>query len=130
MKKKNVFISILLSIITLGIYSLFWSVDLIFDSSNLFDKNETKPFKKIMFMIITFGLYGVYWVYKVGKKISIKDKKIKDKSILYSIMNIMVIIFALYDSNIMKIIALLIGIGIISILQNDINKLIDHKKIK
>lgn len=67
--KRNIVLSIIFSIITCGIYQLYWIVKLNDEIVYLNRENEKNPTSGIMvllFSIITCGIYGIYWNYKMG----------------------------------------------------------------
>lgn len=68
LKKRSIGMCIVLSVITLGIYSLFWMVGL----ANDFASKNNEPAqggKLILLTIITFGIYFLIWNYKMGDSI-------------------------------------------------------------
>ncbi len=70
MKKRNIALIILFSIITFGIYYLYWFVKLTNDSNTMNPKEATTSGgKALLFSIITFGIYTFYWMYKLGEKV-------------------------------------------------------------
>ncbi len=71
MKKRKVVLAIIFSIITLGIYSLYWFVCLTNDSNELAESDKTASGgRALLFSLITFGIYTIYWMYKLGKKLN------------------------------------------------------------
>ncbi|MBD5631685.1 MAG: DUF4234 domain-containing protein [Clostridia bacterium] len=70
-KKRNVGLAILFTIITLGIYGIYWYVCLTNDSNKIApDKKTASGGLAILFTIISFGIYGYYWNYKLGDKLT------------------------------------------------------------
>lgn len=70
MKKRSIGLIILYSIITLGIYYLYWFVKLTNDSNTINPKEATASGgKALLFSIISFGIYSLYWIYKLGEKV-------------------------------------------------------------
>ncbi len=65
--KRDIAICIILSIVTCGIYSLYW-LACINDEINAIagKQNETSGVMVILLSIITCGIYLLYWYYKVG----------------------------------------------------------------
>lgn len=86
LKKRGVFVSILLSIITCGIYSYFWIGSLSNDISDCLGEQRNGAMDGFL-SFITCGLYLFYWNYKNGKKIAdIQDRvgiRPADNSVLY-----------------------------------------------
>ena len=70
-KNRNIAVCIILSIITLGIYGLYWFVVMTDESNALAPNNATTSGgKALLLTIVTLGIYGIYWVYKLGNKMS------------------------------------------------------------
>ncbi len=107
--KKDIVISVVLSLLTCGIYSLYWLVTMNDDANKVSNQYETSGVMVILLTIITCGIYGIYWNYKIGQKLyeagQRYSKDIKDNSILYLILS-------------------LFGFSIINycLIQNDLNK--------
>lgn len=69
MKKRNVFLAVLFSIITFGIYYIYWFIKLTNESNELAPKHATMGgFGAWLVSIITCGIYYFYWVYRLGQK--------------------------------------------------------------
>lgn len=73
--QKNIVVCILLSLITCGLYSLYWFVCLTNDSNAIADDYDTTGGMALLYTIITCGIYGLYWAYKRGEKIDIAKQK-------------------------------------------------------
>lgn len=58
---------IILSIVTFGIYGLYWLYCLASDINTLTGEEDSSGFKVLILSIITLGLYELYWLYKVGE---------------------------------------------------------------
>lgn len=106
---RNIAVSIILSIITCGIYSIYWFVVMTDESNKVSNDNSSSGILALVLTIITCGIYGIYWYYKMGQKMyqagKMHHKDIADNSILYLILG-------------------LFGFGIISyaLIQTDLNK--------
>jgi hypothetical protein len=68
MVKRNVGVSILLSILTCGIYTIFWIISVNNDAARLSGDKEDGGMA-ILLMLITCGIYSFVWMYKMGDKI-------------------------------------------------------------
>ena len=108
-KNRSIALSIILSIITCGIYGLFWYAFMVDDANKVSGEyDSTSGGLTILYSLLTCGLYKIYWSYKVGKQLynagSNYGKDISDNSILYLILS-------------------LFGLSIISdaLIQNDLN---------
>ena len=74
---RNIALAIILTIITCGIYGIYWMYVLNEDINKLSDHPEaTSGGMVILFTIITCGIYGLYWYYKMGERVEeIRAKK-------------------------------------------------------
>ena len=117
MKERNISLCILLSIITCGIYGIYWFIVMTDDVVRVSSAKEYKTSggTAFLFTLITCGIYGIYWYYQMGKSIysaqTDKGLNANDNSILYLVLG-------------------LFGFGIISycLIQNDLNKLIRNEQ--
>lgn len=115
-KERNIAVSIILSILTCGIYAIYWFI-VITDEAREVSGDESAPSGGIAFLLtlVTCGIYGIYWAYKIGKSMSIAKEKngmpADDNAVLYLILE-------------------LIGFNIIvsALVQNDLN-LIARKEV-
>lgn len=108
---RSIPLCIVLSIITCGIYSLYWMVKMNDDMNILSNEpNDTSGVTVLIFSIITCGIYTWFWYYKMGSKFDRINMQrglpTTNSSILYLLLGIF-------------------GLGIISmaIIQDNINKL-------
>ena len=70
MKKRNLALAILFSIITFGIYAIYWRICITNDSNEICPSEATASGgMAILFSIITLGIYNFYWTYKLGVKL-------------------------------------------------------------
>lgn len=115
MKERNIALCIFLSIITFGIYGIYWFIVMTDDVVRVSNGKEYKTSggTAFLFTLITCGIYGIYWYYQMGKSIysAQVDKGLNatDNSVLYLVLGIF-------------------GFGIISdcLIQNELNKLIQN----
>lgn len=118
MTKRSVGTVILLSIITCGIYFLFWYVDVTNDiEAELGSESDgscASGGMALLFAIITCGIYYFYWWFKQAKRMEqvgeLRSVRISDNSLVYLILS-------------------LFGLSIIGValLQSDINKVADAR---
>lgn len=110
-KKRDLVTSIILSIVTCGIYGIVWFIGLT-DDAKAASNDETLQSGGMAFLLtlITCGIYGFFWAYKMGKAINKarveKGMPDDDKSTLYIILQIF-------------------GLGIVNyaLMQNDLNEI-------
>lgn len=107
---RNIVLAVILSLVTCGIYGLYWLICMTDESNNLVDVNKTASGgMTILFTIITCGFYSYYWYYKMGKKLHEAGLKYgRDTS----------------DNSVLYIILAILGLGIVDyiMIQNDLNK--------
>ena len=65
-KKKSILMVILLTIITCGIYSLFWLYQTTQDLTEYSEDYRLTPGMSVLLTIITCGLYQIYWWYRIA----------------------------------------------------------------
>ncbi len=64
--QRSIVASIVLSIVTCGIYSIFWYYGIVNDYCRV-NGLEEKGGMVIVLTILTCGIYGIYWTYKMGE---------------------------------------------------------------
>ncbi|MCR5023785.1 MAG: DUF4234 domain-containing protein [Lachnospiraceae bacterium] len=87
---RNIVVCIILSIVTCGIYSLYWIYCLNEDINSLSgNENATGGGMVILFSIITCGIYSLYWCYKMGERVdTIKNQPGASTPILFLVLSI------------------------------------------
>lgn len=111
-KERNIATCIILTIITCGIYGIYWFIVMTDDAvkANNGKEYNTSGGIALLLTLLTCGIYGFYWYYKMGKALySAKQQKginSSDNSVLYLIFG-------------------LIGFGIVSdcLMQDELNQL-------
>ena len=107
---RDIAIAIILSIVTCGIYAIFWIISLANDANKVSDRpTDTSGGMVALLIIITCGIYGFYWNYKMGQKIHEAgqryNKSISDNSVLYlvlSLFGLQIVNYALMQSDLNK----------------------------
>lgn len=108
-KKRNIALCVIFSIITFGIYGIYWFVKLTDESNDVSGTPTASGGKAFLFTLITCGIYGIYWYYKLGEKIdtakSNRGEASSNSSVIYLILGIF-------------------GLGIVAycLAQNELNK--------
>ena len=109
-ENRNIALCIVLSIVTCGIYGLYWLYRIIEDlntASN--DSAPTSGGTVILLMLITCNIYGWFWLYKAGQQMN-RAKQLRglpqdpNASIIY-------LVLAIFGLNIVSY----------AIIQNDLN---------
>ena len=110
-KERNIAMCIILSIVTCGIYGLYWVVCLQDDTNALVGEYKTSGVMVLILSIVTCGIYGLYWAFKMGEKI---DRIKQSRGIPSS------------NSGVLYLILYLVTGGIVSdaLMQYEINKLV------
>lgn len=68
--ERSVAMCIILSIVTCGLYSIYWFICLTDDVNAIYGTpNATSGGMAFLFNLITCGIYGLYWAYKQGEKL-------------------------------------------------------------
>lgn len=108
-KDRNIALCVIFTIITCGIYGVYWFVCLTDDVNELVEDNSTSGVLALVLTLVTCGLYGLYWAYKMGEKL---DEAKQKRGISAS------------NGGVLYLIVFMLG-GIIAyaLIQNEINKL-------
>ncbi len=90
--KRDVAMAIILSIITCGLYGIYWFIVMTDESNNVSDEKTSSGGLAFLYTLVTCGIYRLYWNYKMGQKLYLAGKKynlpISDNSVLYLILTI------------------------------------------
>lgn len=106
---RNIAISIILSIVTCGIYGLYWFIKITDESKAVSNGTNANGLLAVIYTILTCGIYSIYWSYKMGQNMhaagKLHNKDISDNAVLYLILSIF-------------------GLGVVNycLIQNDLNK--------
>ena len=110
-ENRNIVTTILLSLVTCGIYGIIWFIKLTDDSNTACgEPNQTSGGMAFLFTLLTCGIYSFYWAYKMGENMQKAGqrygKPIENNSVLYLVLS-------------------LFGLGIVNycLIQSDLNKL-------
>ncbi len=108
-QERNIVLGIILSIVTCGIYGIYWFI-VLSDDVKEYSGDQEMMSGGIAFLLtlVTCGIFGVYWFYKLGKAMMVAQTNnnlpANDNSILYLFLE-------------------LFGLGIVNycLIQNDLN---------
>lgn len=111
MKERNIAVAIILSIVTCGIYAIYWFIQVTNEvKSYSEDATLTSGGMAFLLTLITCGIYGIYWAYKMGKAIEMAQNKnglnATDNSVLYLILEVLgfaIINYALMQNDVNQI---------------------------
>jgi hypothetical protein len=110
-KERGIGLAIILTLVTCGIYGLYWMYVLTEEVAVLSKDKAFNGGIAVILSLVTCGLYSIYWNYQLGEKIAKaqanKGDAVKDNGVLYLVLSFF-------------------GLGIISlaIAQSDVNKLV------
>lgn len=107
-KEKNIALCIILSIVTCGIYGIYWFVTLTDDTNTISGEAGTSGIVAFLLTAITGGIYGLYWAYKRGEMI---DKAHQNRGEAASNGGVLYLILFIFG-----------GIIAYALIQNEINK--------
>ena len=93
MKKRNVALCVILTIITCGIYGLYWMAQINNCVNELADPpKKTGGGVAVLLTIVTLGIYGFYWVYKMGglldAALAKRSMPTQNRSVIYLILQV------------------------------------------
>ena len=112
LKQRSIAVCIILSIITCGIYGIYWFIVLTDDANTASGTAGTTGGIAFLLSLVTCGIYGLYWMYKQGEKIdTAKTSRGQSSS----------------NTGILYLILAILGLGIVSyaLMQNELNQLAD-----
>ena len=70
-QQRNIAVCIILSIVTCGIYGIYWFICLNNDANTASNTFGTSGGVAFLLCIITCNIYGWYWAYQQGQKIDL-----------------------------------------------------------
>lgn len=114
-QKRNAVTNLILSIVTCGIYGIYWFITLT-DDSKVVANDQDSPSGGVAFLLtlVTCNIYGWFWAYKLGERV---DNAANMRGIGDGTSN----------SKILFIVLQLFGLGIVNyfIAQDKLNKCAD-----
>lgn len=109
-QQRNIAVAILLSLVTCGIYSIYWFIVLSDDVGRANENPKISGITAFLLNIVTCGIYGIYWSYKLGKEMFEANQKhgiaANDNSVLYLILSLFgfqIVTWAIIQSELNKI---------------------------
>ena len=91
--KRDIIVAVILSIVTCGIYSIYWFIVMTDDANKVSNDTTTSGVMAFVLTLVTCGIYGFYWYYKMGKKLyqagQMYGKDIADNSIIYILLGVL-----------------------------------------
>ncbi|NCE65156.1 DUF4234 domain-containing protein [Pseudoflavonifractor sp. 524-17] len=109
MKQRSIPMSIILTIITCGIYGIYWFVCITDETNRVSSRYGTSGGLALVFNLISCGIYGIYWGYKMGEALEEARAAHGEPSgslpVLYLVLNIFglqIVTYALIQSELNK----------------------------
>lgn len=92
-QRREIVTAIILSIVTCGIYGIYWFIKLNDEINYLSgNTNDTSGGVAFLLSVITCNIYGLYWMYKMGEKLDTvyvgKGLPTQSRGILYLILSL------------------------------------------
>lgn len=92
-EKREPALVLILSIITCGVYYLYWVYVASAEAQEFLGEQDTAPGLEVLLFILTCGLYTLYWDYKMAQKI-MKMQRIlglreTDNAVLYIVLDVL-----------------------------------------
>lgn len=109
--RRDIAVAIVLSIVTCGIYGIYWFINLVNDLNVASDTpDDTSGGMVFLLSLVTCGIYGIYWLYQAGKKVSYITNKYSGIA---------------SDNSIVYLLLAIFGFGIVdyALIQNELNKI-------
>lgn len=110
-QERNIALCIIFSMITCGIYSLYWFVCMTDDTNAVANEEGTSGVLALVLTIVTCGIYGLYWAYKRGELL---DKAKMNRGLPASNGGVLYLILYIFG-----------GVIAYALIQNELNKLAD-----
>lgn len=71
-EQRNIAVCIILSIMTCGIYGIYWFIRLTDETNEVSSRvGEINGVGAFLLSLITFSIFDLYWAYRQGKKLNI-----------------------------------------------------------
>jgi len=113
--ERNIAVYIVLSIVTCGLFAIYWFVVLADDIAILRGQDQPKGIVDLLLGFITCGIYFIYCMYQYPRYlVEIQHKKGQ----------------LINDISVITVVLSIFGLGIVSyaMIQNEVNKLIQQTK--
>lgn len=109
--QRNIALSIILTLITCGIYGIYWFIVLTNEVGRLSGDPDFTGLKHFLLSIVTCGIWSLVWAYQIGKHVAEAQRQ---RGMMYS------------DNSVIYLVLGLFGFGIVTyaLVQNDVNKMV------
>lgn len=86
-KRRSIVLSIILSLVTCGIYNIYWFIVLTNEINQASGRtNDTSGGLSYILIFVTCGIYGFIWAYKMGEKRDIVANENGSSNVIYLIL--------------------------------------------
>jgi hypothetical protein len=109
-QQRSIALAIILSVITCGIYGIYWFIAMTNDVGRLSGDPSFTGGKHFLLTLVTCGIWSFIWSYQVGKQVAEAQRQrgvmVSDNSVLYLILSIVglgVVTYALVQSDVNKL---------------------------
>ena len=107
---RNIVVSLILTIVTCGLYDLYWNAKQMKTMNGLLDRDELSFWTWFLVSIITCGIFHMYYEYKMGlalieiqEKYDMRvDNNLPLISLLLSIFGLSIVVDAIHQNEINK----------------------------
>lgn len=110
-EQRNIALSIILTIITCGIYGIYWFIVLTNEVGRLSGDPEFTGGKHFLLSIVTCGIWSLVWAYQIGKHVAEAQRQrgmmVSDNSAIYLVLGLFSLSIVTY-----------------ALVQNDVNKMV------
>ncbi|MFD0672764.1 DUF4234 domain-containing protein [Cohnella sp. GCM10027633] len=108
--QRGIAAAVILSIITCGIYAIYWFIVLTNDVGRLSNDRDFTGGKNFLLCIVTCGIWSFIWAYQVGKHVAEAQRQrglmSADNSVLYIVLTFFglgIVVYALVQSDVNRL---------------------------
>ncbi len=106
---RSIAVAIILSIVTCGIYSIYWFVCLTDEVNKASgNPNDTSGIVAFLLNLVTCGIYSFYWSYKIGEKCDAISGANNSSAALYLVLTLLgfgIVVYALAQNTLNNAVA-------------------------
>ncbi|MFC0213078.1 DUF4234 domain-containing protein [Paenibacillus chartarius] len=108
--QRNIALAIVLTLVTCGLYGIYWFIVLTNDVGRLSGDSSFTGGKHFLLSLVTCGIWSFVWAYQIGKQV---EQAQRLRGIAGS------------DNSVLYLLLTLFGVGIVTfaLVQSDVNKL-------
>jgi hypothetical protein len=108
--QRNIAVSIILTLITCGIYGIYWFIVLTNDVGRLSGDHQFTGGKHFLLTLVTCGIWSFVWAYQVGKHVEEAQRQrgitASDNSVLYLVLTffgLSIVTYAIVQSDVNRL---------------------------